>query len=306
VVARIANISLSEAGFTALHFISAYRYLSVGQVATITGLRPKSASEMLLRMERQKLLSFFGNTGIRGYGKTPKVYYLTRLGHALLQAECEHRSLALEPFRQVNVSSRWSPLMYHRLATLDVMLAFERDVRALEGYELVRTLVEYRREKIGRHWRRETTDYIEKPEIPANRIVPDAGFVIKHDESGRRALFLIEVDCGTERLTTASAEAVPQSFVFKMSQYDRYLASGRVRERYSAFGDFSSFVALVITDSASRLSNMRRSLTAECAVRFHKFYRFSTHDEVTRHALHRNWLSRDCADHDTYALIRGA
>lgn len=301
----IANISLSDAGLTALRFISAYRYLSVSQVATITGLRPKSVSEMLLKMERQKLLGFFGNTGVRGYGKTPKVYFLTKTGHSLLEAECAHMGVEIEPYRQVSVNSRWSPMMYHRLATLDVMMALERDCADLSGYQLVRTFVEYRREKLSGNWRRETTDYVERPEVPANRIVPDAGFILENVESGKRALFLIEVDCGMERLTTKQADALPQSFSFKLNQYDRYLASKRVQKRYEAWGDFGSFVLLIITDSAARVNNMRHALTAECDARFHRFYRFSTLNEVTASILHSNWLSRDSADTNAYSLIRG-
>ena len=62
----------------ALWFINSYRFLAVRQVAEVTGQKEKTASEMLLRLERQKLLGSFGNVGIRGYGKTPKLYYLTR------------------------------------------------------------------------------------------------------------------------------------------------------------------------------------------------------------------------------------
>ena len=301
----IANISLSEAGLSALRFISAYRYLSIAQVATITGLRPKSVSEMLLKMERQKLLASFGNTGVRGYGKTPKVYYLTKTGHTLLEAECAHLGIEVEPYRQVNIGSRWSPMMYHRLATLDVMMAFERDFSSLPSYRLVKTLVEYRRENITGKWRRETTDYVDRPEVPANRIVPDAGFILENSDNGKRALFLIEVDCGTERLTTNQPEALPQSFAFKLNQYDRYLASKRVQQRYAQWGEFGSFILLVITDSNARLENMRRVLTAECDARLHRFYRFSTLDDVTQNALHSNWWSRDSADANAYSLIRG-
>ena len=103
----------------ALAFIQEYRYLTVNQVAEITGLKPKSSSEMLLRLERQKLLSFFGNVGQRGYGKTPKVYYLTKRGYGVLADEFDARGLILEPYRPINVSSRWSQHMYHRIATID-------------------------------------------------------------------------------------------------------------------------------------------------------------------------------------------
>ena len=120
-MATAANIVVTQSTIDALRGISAYRYLSVNQVAT----------------------------GVRGYGKTPKVYYLTKSGHRILSDECEHLGIDVEPYRQVNINSRWSPMMYHRLATLDVMMAVERDAANLNAYQLVKTLVEYRREKVG-------------------------------------------------------------------------------------------------------------------------------------------------------------
>lgn len=270
----------------------------------MTGLRPKSASEMLLRLERQKLLSSFGNTGIRGYGKTPKMYFLTKGGHTILKDEGEALGWDVEPYRQVNVTSRWSPQMFHRLDTLDALVALERDVRSLTSYRLVKTLVEYRREKHGREWRAETTDYVADPPIAENKIVPDAGFVLESTETGRRALFLIEIDCGTERLTTGKVDAISRSFVHKLRQYDRYIYSGRVKARYKHLGDFSNFRLLVVTTSQNRIENMRRastSLEADCD----QFYRFATLEETTTNFLHAGWKSRSVADQKSYQLIKG-
>jgi len=196
----VSNLSVTDVTLQALSAIMEYRYLSVNQVAVICGLKPKSASEMLLRMERQRLLGFFGNVGIRGYGKTPKVYFLTKRGHALLSEELEAKGQTIGAYRQINISSRWSPLMYHRLATLDVLSYVERDCRQLRDYRLIGTLVEYRRERVGSRWRKETTDYVADTKDPADKIIPDAGFALEQRASGKRALFLIEVDCGTTRL----------------------------------------------------------------------------------------------------------
>lgn len=299
----IANILVTETILLGLQAISSYRYLSVNQVATIIGMRPKSASEMLLRLERQKLLASFGNTGIRG-GKTPKMYYLTKGGHRILVEEGEALDWEVEPYRQVSVNSRWSPVMFHRLDTLDALAALERDCLSLRAYRLAKTLVEYRREKHGREWRKETTDFVTDPPIAENKIVPDAGFVLEQTETGDRALFLMEIDCGTERLTTTRVGAISQTFIHKIRQYDRYLKGGRGTDRYRNLGEFGSFRLLVITTTQIRIENMRRAL-AKLDADYHQFYRFSTLSDVTENFLHSGWLSRDCADHNTYQLIKG-
>ena len=298
------DLSVTEVTVAALAAILEYRYLSVKQVATITGVRDKSASEMLLRLERHKALAHFGNTGIRGMGKTPKVYYLTQRGHRMLAAEYDAVGREIAPFKPINMTSRWSPKMYHRMDTLDVLASLERDFQALRDYKRVGTLVEYRREKIGRRWRTETTDYIGDPTTASNKIVPDAGFVIEHYASGKRALFLIEVDCGTTQLMSFQPDAEVQTFINKLALYDRYLASGRAAERYERLGVFSGFHVLIVTSSQARLTNMRKAARALSAS-FHPFYRFSTLDIVRQKFLHDGWLSRDHADNKTYSLIKG-
>ncbi len=270
----------------------------------IADLRPKSASEMLLRLERQKLLGSFGNTGIRGYGKTPKLYYLTKGGHRVLAAELEAQDRLVPPYRQISINSRWSPLMFHRVDTLDVLAAVERDCSSLTNYRLTGTLVEYRREKIGNRWQKETTDYVAEPNSPENKIVPDAGFALEHIPSGKRALFLIEVDCGTTRLTTNRTDTSVKTFTDKLAQYDQYLASGRVANRHPRLGTFSGFHLLIITTSDERITNMRAA-AASLSPDFHPYYRFSTLQKTRQNLLHENWLSRDHADHKNYKLIKG-
>lgn len=302
---KAVSVSVTEVALAALSAIWEYRYLSVNQVATICGLRPKSASEMLLRLERNGLLDHFGNVGIRGYGKTPKVYFLKKRGHAILAEERAATGKETGRFRSVNIGTRWSPLMYHRMATLDVLSYVERDCRSLQDYELIGTLVEYRREKIGNRWRKETTDYVSNSTRPDDRIVPDAGFALRHRKNGKRALFLIEVDLGTTRLETAQSDPDIATYTAKLAQYDRYLASGRIEKRHPRLGAFSGFHMLTITTTDARVTNMRRAASS-LSPEFHPFFRFCTLDQVRQSVLHADWLSRDHADFSKYALLKGS
>jgi hypothetical protein len=298
------RIVVSEGMLKALWFINTYRYLAPRQVAAATGLKEKSASEMLLRLERQKLLGSFGNVGIRGYGKTPKLYYLTRSGHALMAEELESLGWHVEPFRQVSGSTRWSPIMFHRLDVIDCLVALEQALWRVPGYALAETYIEYRRRKLGRTWVPETADFVAKPHISSNKIVPDAGFALEHEESGRIALFLLEVDRATERLTTDSAVAVEQSFVHKMRQYDRYLESEELGARYAGLGQFVGPVVLTVTTTSQRVANMRQTL-AVCNPDLHQRFRFSTMDALRNNFLHNHWLSRDSDDAREHRLIKG-
>ena len=297
----VTNIVLTDPVITALQFIERYRYLTVKQVATITGLKVKSTSEMLLRMQRQKLLSFFGNVPIRGYGKTPKVYFLTKRGYSLLEDETGDDTLAV--FRPINRTSRWTPSMYHRIATLDVMMALEQEVTTLPSYRLDTTLLEYRRIKYGGGTMGETTDYVALPQSSETKIVPDAGFVLENTVTGAKALFLVEVDLGTMTHQSSVADAVSKSFCYKIQKYDRYLKSGRFRERYKAHGQFSHFTVLVVTTTDNRVENMRTALQHH-PEQLHQYYRFSTIEAVCSTFFHSYWRGRGLGDHTPHSLIR--
>ncbi len=298
-----SGVVLSEQVLTALEYIERYRHLTIQQVATVTGLRPKSCSNMLLRLERQKLLGHFGNVPIYGRGKMPKAYFLTRRGHALLAGEYEACGRQIAPYRPVNRTSRWTPTMEHRIATVDVLMTLERDVCALPDYSLIQTFVEYRRKRDGQNLIGETVDHVAAPNSAENRIVPDAGFVLENCSTGRRALFLIEVDRATVTIQRRRSHHHAQDICYKIAKYDRYLRGQMFRSRYQAYGDFEYFTLLFITDGDKHLLNIRRAL-ADTDPDLHQFYRFSTIQEVCRTFFHTAWRSRTYTDDTSYGLIR--
>src|SRR5688572_22314423 len=197
-----AGLSLTDTTTLGLYFIHRYRFLTIEQYALAAGAKRDAASERLRELERHGFLGHFGNTGVRGYGKTPKAYFLTRKGYELLTRESDIPAELFEPHKETHVAARWSPKMYHRLRTIDLMIAAEVSVRERPALTLARTFTEYRHVKRGTRVSRETTDFVSSEETPENRIVPDAGFILEHIESGRRGLFFIEMDMATERIVT--------------------------------------------------------------------------------------------------------
>ena len=298
------QIIVTENMLKALWYINSYRYLTVKQVAEITGMKEKSASEMMLKMERRKYVGSFGNTGIRGYGKTPKLYYVTPSGYRLMSEEMEPLGWDIEPYKQVKGETRWSPIMFHRLDVIDCLIALERALWSVPGYHLAETWVEYRRRKVGRHWLPETADYVGTPHGSQNKIVPDAAVAIEHEATGRHALFLMEVDRATERLTTLSPSAIDKTFRHKMEQYDRYLMSAELKARYKDLGNYAGPAVLVVTTTDRRVLNMRAALET-CDPNLHHRYRFSTLEAARINFLHGQWLSRDSSDTNEYKLIKG-
>src|SRR5919202_5096222 len=86
-----------------LFFIQRYRFLTVDQFARAAGLKRETAANQLRLLGRCGLLDHFGNTGVPGFGKTPKVYCLTRKGFDVLLEESEIPSELLGVHRDIHV-----------------------------------------------------------------------------------------------------------------------------------------------------------------------------------------------------------
>ena len=293
----------SENIMLGLYFIQRYRYLTVRQFASIANVKEKTASEALLRLERGKFLDHFGNVGIRGYGKTPKVYYLKRRGYDFLVGESGIPDELIGAFKDTKVNSKWSPQMYHRMATLDALIALEVAVQKRPHIEVVETFIEYRMQKLGTQWQAETTDYVTPEKKSESRIVPDAGFIVENVESNRRALFLIEMDMGTERITSKLPHGKRFSIHHKMIQYDRYLTGNRYKEKYKEWGEFTFFTLLFITTTVVRRDNMRREMQ-DLPPELHPYYRFNISETVSADFFNDEWRARSITDDTGYRLIR--
>ena len=126
---RGKNLTLTDAAAFGLFFIQRYRFLIIDQFARIASLNRTTAAGQLLFLERQGFLNHFGNTKLAGHGKTPKAYFLTRKGFDLLVSETDIPEELLGSFKEVKVEAAWSPQMFHRLRTVDVLISLEESVQ---------------------------------------------------------------------------------------------------------------------------------------------------------------------------------
>jgi DNA-binding MarR family transcriptional regulator len=298
-----SDLSLSAESLLGLFYIQRYRFLTISQYARIASLNHDTATKQLRRFEERGLLGYFGNTGIRGYGKTPKAYFLTRKGFELLRRESEIPPELIGTHKEVKVESRWSPLMYHRLRTVDLMISAEVAVRVRPQLSMVATFLEYRRVKRGSQVSRETTDYVAAEETAENRIIPDAAFILENIETKKRALFFIEMDMATEPIVSRITRDTRHTIQQKLRQYDRYLKSLRYKETYAAYGYFRFFTLLFVTLTVERVNNIRRDMQDLPAELAH-YYRFTTFEESMGDFFSAIWKSRMLTDSTCYPLVR--
>jgi hypothetical protein len=163
-MALSVDIALTESLIQGLFSIQRYRFLTINQFARVSGLHHSTAADKLYFLSQVGVLAYFGNTRSAAHGKTPKAYFLTRKGFELLQEECDIPPELLGTYKEVKVESRWSPQMYHRLATVDLLIALESAVLKRPHLAIVKTFLEYRRVKRGERIVPETTDYVDSDE----------------------------------------------------------------------------------------------------------------------------------------------
>jgi Replication-relaxation len=193
--------------------------------------------------------------------------------------------------------------MYHRLRLLDLLITLEVQARDLAHLNLVKTFVEYRRVRRAGRLARETMDFVASEETPENRIIPDAAFVLENIESGRRALFFVEMDMATEQIVTRISHDRRVTLRYKIEQYDRYLTGGRFARTYAPYGEFRHFTLLFVTMGEERIENIRRALS-DLPEKLHAYYRFPTFERAKEDFLGQVWKSRSPEDHALYSLVR--
>jgi hypothetical protein len=296
----VSSLTLSAGTVRGLAYIQKYRFLTIPQFARCANFSTYHASEVLRTLERRNGVGYFGFVSIPGHGKTPKVYFLKRKGWELLQLEIDDPEIS-GTFMEVHQEATWTPQMYHRLRLLDLFISLEVGVQSRPHLHIVETFIEYRRIK-GTHVR-ETTDFVTDKELPEDRIVPDGAFVLENSESGRRGLFLVEMDMGTERIEAPRSTDRRATVKLKLQQYDKYLSSGRFARKYAPFGDFRAATVLFVTYGAERIENIRKACR-DLPDRLHQYYRLATFAEAASDLLSASWKSRALADTHTFALVQ--
>lgn len=297
-----AMSSVTPAILEGLQALHRYRLLSVAQFSRAAQLKPNHVRDVLRIWERKKLLGAIGNVGLRGGAKAPKLYYLTRTGYDLM---CEAGGLwpdQIGPFVRPHTGTGWTPIMAHRMATIDLLLSVEEGLRDRPAYRLIRTLHEYRRVRVGQGpLQPETSDYVAVPFSSMTRIVPDAAFILENQVTGKRGLFFIETDRGTERLTSGSEGSY--SILAKFELYERYLTEGRFAAKYEPFGDFRFFTLLFVTTSRKRIENTQMA-SGRLKKDLHPYFKLATLPDATSDMFQSIWVTREPGADQLSGIVR--
>src|SRR3954452_11417110 len=124
------GLILTDGAVLGLFFIQRYRFLTIEQFARVSAMHRETASKQLRALELHRLLGHYGNITLPGYGRPPKVYFLTRKGWDILCRESATPPERIGTYKESHDEAGCSPQMFHRLRAVDLMVSPEVAARA--------------------------------------------------------------------------------------------------------------------------------------------------------------------------------
>ncbi len=191
----------------------------------------------------------------------------------------------------------------HTIQLNNIRIAFELACQRSETIELVAFIPEYEGKvssdgRIRRIVEVEPSD----PERSSRKtsLIPDAVICLENKVKQKRGLFCLELDLGTEKLTTERNDKY--SVLRKMMMYKEYANAGRFKKYNDVFEyRFKGIRVLSVMDSAVRLESLRRELTKRG---IHKFIWLVENSKINKDSIFsRIWVISDNNDQGEYSII---
>jgi hypothetical protein len=266
-----------------MYFLQMYGFLTITQAARVSGNSYNWTRERLIRMQREKLVKWFGEVSYGRGNRAPKVYYLTELGYQKLLEDGGYTVDDVGPFKMRN-SPDWTTQTWHRIYLISCFLSLEIEIGKhphlfLENVRLSYRLDGEQTNKYGNPIY-ETTDWITVE--GGESLTPDGSFIIYDEIRDERELFFLEFDRKKETIYSRKSSK-NHTLDYKFRKYESYLAMeegghlipGNFTKKYSEFGNFDSFKVLFVTLSEQRLGNVI-SQASTLPADLHDYFLFST------------------------------
>ena len=243
---QASSLDLTARDLALLRDVWLYRYVTSAHVARLHFGNRRLAQRRLRRLFRHGLLDRFQGDGGVGVGLRTWWYRLSHIGARVVAADASKPVADVRPPQRSPSSIRF--LAHHGLVT-DFRLWLREGCEAAEfGYEFVPAYEEVRRE--GRRGRRIALA------VPGHTrlAVPDGAFAVRKGHAS--ALFLLEVDRGTEPLTGRHASAIEHKFTRYRDAFDSGAAEAQFGGLFGAA--FNGFRVLCVVPSGSRAEGFLR------------------------------------------------
>ena len=273
---------LTERDMQVPELLEDYRLLTTSQLQRLLYPSLQKAQTRLLRLYRAGLVKRFSYPVLlREGGKGEYVYHLKKRPNTILTA------------------------LRHMLQLNDVRIAFELACWKSDEINLVEFIPEYRgvRRNDGRPGRVVEDSVAVREGFGEQAIlIPDAVVCLENITTGKRALFFLEVDLGSEKLIAEGRGKY--SVMKKMLLYREYL-NNRGFERYSNLFRFrfKGFRVLTVMNNSQRMQRLRKELIQRGVRRFVWLAEVSTINKQT--LFEKVWLALDAEDNERHSILHG-
>jgi hypothetical protein len=270
-----------------------YRYVTLPQVEALHFPSQRTAYRRLQALTDGKYLNAFTVPGISG-----RVFYLANEGAGVVAGELQSSIRDLKWHRAQREPKDYY-FLRHFLAINDfritITVACQNNPITLLGF-----IPEYIGEKSAngyvRKYIRDTACDIASSNTKISH-TPDATFALEKD--GKAALFFVEIDRGIE-VVSDPEKGVLKSIVF----YLNYWSEGKfIRYEQDFKREFKTFRALIITNTPTRLQNIREAVTKYPFPKPQvKRFLWGTTDVTKDNMFSPVWQSMDVEDDTLYKI----
>ena len=277
------NINLTARDMEVPELVQDYRYLTTSQIKTLLYPSIQKTQTRMLQIYKSGLVKRFPfPVLIRVGGKGEYVYHLGKLPRFSFSK------------------------LVHTVRLNDVRIAFEKGCQDSGIIQLVEFIPEYKKMSI-RPPKNENKGYDGNGEEEAwdklttkKHIIPDGVMCMENPGRQKRALFFIEVDLGSEKITTTKKDQY--SLMKKMLVYKEWLQE----KNHSVYGnyfsyDFKGFRVLVIMNNQTRIRKLRKEL---CKNNIRKFIYITEQTEIKSESILKHiWQIPGTDNKNGYSII---
>ncbi len=276
-----------------LAFLLKFRYCFQSQIkqAFFQGKTDQACSKVLRKLNQLRLISmeytprtFHHNLG--------NLVFLTERGGRLL-AEEQKTTLFELGYRKVSCKPRSNSFLWHRKKIIDTHIQISSE---LEQLPINLNYLAREDERVKRTFGETviTTLFSQDHSI---KITPDMVFVLESQVTQSQAVFVVEIDTGSETVGMGKKHEKGQSILDKFQRYERLLVDPyRGWKEHLPETSADGFQVLTITNSDRRIESMR-SLSKHLQAL--AFFKFSTFDRLDAFPFFRghSWKSFHGSDY---------
>ena len=262
---------LSDRDIAILNFLLEFRYCFQSQVKDVffKDVTAQACSKVLCKLKNLKLI-FLEYTPRTFHFNLGNLVFLTERGARLLAEERKVSSLHELGYRKVTCHPRSNSFIYHRKKIIDVHIQIKEELKTLP---LDLKYMAREDQKVKRPFGEMVMTTLYSTDHQT-KITPDLVMVIQSQVTANEAVYVIEIDTGSETIGRGKKHQRGQTILNKFQRYQKLLIDpSRGWKENLPKTSADGFQVLVITSSDQRIQTMK---SLEDEIHAHDFFRFSS------------------------------